>query len=78
MIHDGFASFPEGSLDFPGPRGEEPSVSWPLSLDDFPAFPHLHRPDLGKPMGQTHVKGTLMTRFPCQTEGCDHILERRT
>ena len=40
-------------------------------------IPHLHRPDLAKPMGQTHVKGILMTRYPCQVLGCDHIMERR-
>jgi len=49
-----------------------------MDLVPVSSLPHLHRPDLGKPMGSTHVKGTLMTRYPCQTEGCDHILERRT
>ena len=58
--------------------GETQSLPAALSLADFPAIPHLHRPDLDKPMGQTHVKGTLMTRYPCQVSECDHILERRT
>ena len=49
-----------------------------MDLVPVSSLPHLHRPDLGKPMGSTHVKGTLMTRYPCQTEECDHILERRT
>jgi hypothetical protein len=49
-----------------------------VSLGDFATIPHLHRPDLSRPMGQTHVKGTLMTRYPCQVSECDHILERRT
>ena len=48
-----------------------------LSLDDFPAFPHLHRPDLAKPMGSTHEKGILMTRYPCSVAECDHVLLRR-
>ena len=48
-----------------------------MDLVPVPGLPHLHRPDLVRPMGQTHVKGTLMTRYPCVDFGCDHIMERR-
>jgi hypothetical protein len=47
------------------------------SLGPVPAFPHLHRPDLTRPMGETFINHIRHTRYPCQTEGCDKILERR-